>query len=148
MNAQHVRNKNSTVCVYTENRTVPARQLQPCRAGTVRTAPARFDFVYIRVKNRSSTVPARLAFWCKRGIRQRKIRLLGQNPNFWQPCSCLCCKGLRYRWAQWTRLKLVGYRCHGTTVIHMKISLSLFKMCPPKEKLFLWLGGALIGVAP
>ena len=39
MNAQHVRNKNSTVCVYTENRTV----LEPCQHGSYnRAVLARF----------------------------------------------------------------------------------------------------------
>ena len=50
---------------------MPARQLEPCRAGTVHAAPARFDCVYIGAKNRSSTMPAQLAFWCKRGITRR-----------------------------------------------------------------------------
>ena len=48
---------------------MPARQLEPRCAGTIHAAPAWFDCVYIGAKNRSSTVPAQLAFWCKRGIK-------------------------------------------------------------------------------
>ena len=46
-------------------------------------------------------------------------------------CGCPCCNGTRYRWAQWTRLKLVGDRCHGTT--HVKVTLSLFKTRRPQK---------------
>ena len=45
-------------------------------------------------------------------------------------CGCPRCNGPRYWWAQWTRLKLVGDRCHGTTPV--KVTLSLFRTRPPK----------------
>ena len=73
-------------------------------------------------------------------------------------CGCPCCDDPRYRWAQWTRLKLVGDRCHGTT--HVKVTLSLFRTRPPpinlsgqwrllwRGKFFSGLGGILTGEAP
>ena len=45
-------------------------------------------------------------------------------------CGCPCCNGPRYRWAQWTRFKVVGDRCYGTT--RAKVTISLFRTRPPK----------------
>ena len=47
---------------------------------------------------------------------------------------CPCCNGPRYRWAQWTRLKVVRDRCHGTTprTTRAKVTSSLFRTRPPK----------------